>query len=171
MTAHRLIGAALAAALVLTLGACGRGDAATAAAEERVIMPLDDSPVPSTLHGLDVEEEDIAETLEGAKRPYLEAATLYSLREGTTLQATLQVGQFTSDRRYQTRTFRQTLANRVADGVAADLRMGDDTVWMTSGDRQSIAIWFKDEYIFILSAREEYDSQRALLREALEITP
>lgn len=171
MRKSNVVVTALVATVVLSASACGGADAATEAAESRVIVPLEASPVPPTLHGLRVVEEDIAESLEGAKRPYLEAATLYSLREGDELQATLQVGRFTPDARYEDDDFRLVLANRIGNGSAHDVRMGDDTVWLTSGDRQSIAVWFNADHVFILSTREEYLGSRSLLREALEIQP
>lgn len=169
MTASRIGSTAAFVALVLGSVACGGDDAATKAAESRVIVPLEASPVPPSLNGLKVAEEDVAETLEGAKRPYLEAATLYSLREGDALQATLQVGRFAPGAKYDDADFRLTLVNRIGSGGARDYRMGDDTVWLSSGDRQSIAVWFDEDYVFILSTREEYLGSRALLREALAI--
>ncbi len=171
MIVRRFIAAGLATVLVLGATSCAGEDSATKAANARVIVPLEASPVPPSLSGLRVEEEDIGEALEGAKRPYLEAATLYSLRDGDALQATLQVGRFAPGERYETLEFRQTLASRIADGAATDVRMGDHTIWLTSGDRQSIAVWFNGGYVFILSAREEYTGSRALLREALGIQP
>lgn len=171
MISTRLLAAGVAGAILLAASGCGGTDAATAAADERVIAPLVASPVPPSLNGLTVAEEDIAETLAGAKRPYLEAAALYSLREGEALQATLQVGSFIPEPRYRTDAFHQTLADRIADGRAPKVRMGDDAVWLTSGDRQSVAIWFRGDYMFVLSARDEYTGARTLLREALGIAP
>lgn len=158
-------------ALILGATACGADDAATKAAESRVIVPLEASPVPPTLNGLKVAEEDVAESIESAKRPYLEAATLYSLREGDALQATLQVGRFAPEVKYKDSDFRLALVNRIGNGSASEFRMGDDKVWLSSGDRQSIAAWFDKGYLFILSTREEYLGSRSLLREALGIEP
>ena len=172
MIAPRLLIAGLAGAVLLAASGCGGADAADRGSRlDRVIEPLVASPVPPSLNGLTVAEEEIGETLAGAKRPYLEAAALYSLRAGDALQATLQVGRFTPEPRYRTPEFRQTLADRIADGSAPKVRMGEDSVWLTSGDRQSVAIWFRDDFMFVLSARDEYTGTRALLREALGITP
>lgn len=168
---RRLLVIGLLGTVAVGTGACGREDAATKAADARVIVALEDSPVPPTLHGLRVQEEDIEESLDGVKRPYLEATTLYSLRAGEALQATLQVGRFTGEPRYRSASFRRSLANRVGNGSANDVRMGRQQLWLTSGDRQAIAIWFRGDHVFILSSREEYTASRALLREALEITP
>ena len=42
---------------------------------------------------------------------------------------------------------------------------------ITTGTKQSIAMWFKGRYLFVLSTRADYDEPRTLLRKALEITP
>lgn len=159
------------ATLLLAGTACATDDAATRAADSRVIVPLEASPVPPTLNGLKVAEEDVADAIEGAKRPYLEAATLYSLRAGDALQATLQVGRFAPDAEYDSSDFRLALANRIGEGTANAYRMGQDKVWLTSGDRQTIAVWFNQDYVFVLSTRDEYLGPRTLLREALGIEP
>lgn len=171
MSSLHLLRCLVAVVTVVGVTACGEEDPATRAASERVIVALEASPVPPTLNGLKVAEEDIADVLEGADRPYLEAATLYSLREGEALQATLQVGRFAADAKFADPDFRSSLVNRIGNGGANDFRMGDDTVWLTAGDRQSIAVWFNEDHIFVLSAREEYPGARALLREALGIEP
>ena len=50
-------------------------------------------------------------------------------------------------------------------------RLGTDTVYLTTGTKQSIAVWFKDRYLFVLATRADYDEPRTLLRKALEIQP
>jgi hypothetical protein len=114
-------------------------------------------------------KEDVTKALDDARRPYFDAASLYSLREGEQLQATLQVGRFAEGSRYEERSFRHSLLATIGGGSAKELRMGDEQVFLTSGDRQSIAIWFQGRYVFILSAREDYRFPRALLREALAV--
>jgi hypothetical protein len=158
--------------VTLALSACGGGASPTTRAEDRVIKPLDGSPVPPDLNGLRVAEEDIGDTLDAARRPYLDAATLYSLRQDDdALQATLQVGRFADDAKYADKDFQLTLVSNVGSGTAKDFRMGDKRVWLTTGDRQTIALWFSGRYVFILSAREEYLGTRTLLRKAIEIKP
>jgi hypothetical protein len=163
---------ALCLASALALAACGGDASPTERAEDRVIEPLEASPVPPDLNGLRVTEENIGDTLDAARRPYLEAATLYSLRQDDdALQATLQVGRFADDAEYTEEDFQLTLVTNVGSGTARDFRMGDKRVWLTTGDRQTIALWFSGRYVFILSAREEYLGTRSLLRKAMEIEP
>ena len=45
------------------------------------------------------------------------------------------------------------------------------TVYLTTGTKQSIGVWFKDRYLFVLATRADYDEPRTLLRKALEIKP
>jgi hypothetical protein len=163
---------ALALAVALSFSACGNDSSSTSRAEKRVITPLKASPVPPNLNGLRVAEEDIGDTLDAARRPYLDAATLYSLRkDDDSLQATLQVGKFAADAKYRDEDFQLTLVNNIGSGTARDFRMADKRVWLTTGDRQTIAVWFTGQYVFIMSAREEYLNTRSLLRTAMEIKP
>ena len=160
-----LVGAALFGA------ACGE-DAATKAAEAREIKPLDAVRIPGKLNGLSVKREEIQDTVtDGARRPYLDAIALFSLRQKDKLQATLQIGRFSSDAKYNDDEFRATLLNTIGGGVAKKLRMGDHDVFFTTGDRQSLAVWFEDRFIYILSSRDDYDYARGLLRQALEVSP
>ena len=61
------------------------------------------------------------------------------------------------------------MVQQIGSTVPRIFRMGDRTVYVTTGRRQSIAVWFEERHLFILATREEYDQPRTLLREALEI--
>ena len=50
-------------------------------------------------------------------------------------------------------------------------RLGKDSVYMTTGARQNLAVWFRGRFLVILTVRQDYKDARALLRNALEITP
>jgi hypothetical protein len=152
------------------LGACGSDNPDIAAADARKVAVIEPS-VPESLRGLQVQKEDIRTSLEGVKRPYFDGISFLSLREGEKLQATLQIGRFAEGTRYRSRSFRSSLLATIGGGSAKELRMGDDRVFLTSGDRQSIAVWFRDRYVFILSSREDYEFPRSLLREALAVKP
>ena len=169
MRRRRLAAPLAALALATALGACGNENAEVAAAEERVVSSLDAPGVPATLRGLSVVKEDVSKALDDARRPYFDAVSFYSLREGEQLQATLQVGRFAEGSRHEEDSFRQSVLATIGGGAAKELRMGEEQVFLTSGDRQSIAVWFRDRYVFILSAREDYRFPRALLREALAV--
>jgi hypothetical protein len=166
----RLVLAACVSATLL-LGGCGDENPQVKAADARKVRVLDVTAVPGSMKGLSVVKEDIAKSVENAERPYFDAVTLYSLRDGEQLEATLQLGRFADGTPYAKRSFRQSLLSTIGGGAAKELRMGEDRVFLTSGDRQSIAVWFRDEYVFILSSREDYRFPRALLREALAVKP
>lgn len=160
-------GLALLVAACLAMAACGSDPAEVGAAESRVIDKLEIS-VPLSLAGLEVVEEDIAETLEQGRRPYLEAVTLYSFREDDLLQATLQIGRFADDVDYSDEDFINTIVTNIGPG-AREVRMGDTDLYLTGADRQTLSIWFSDDHLYILSTRDGFAQGRSLLREALEI--
>jgi hypothetical protein len=168
---RRPIVRALCVALAVgALAACGES-AAVEQAEARQIVAIDADRLPSQLLGLQVKREDIAEVLDGTKRPYLDEAGLYSLREGETLQATLQVGRFAEGVDHTRPEFRDKLLTTVGGGSIRELQLGDRQVYLTTGDRQQVALWFQDSYLMVLSTREEYETPRALLRATMELQP
>jgi hypothetical protein len=43
-------------------------------------------------------------------------------------------------------------------------------VWLTTATKQTVAAWFVDETMYVLSIREDYPRPRTLVRAALELT-
>jgi hypothetical protein len=160
----RAVSGALAAALVF--GACGGSHPAVDRANARQIVPLD-AGVPIRIAGLEVVEEDISDTINLASRPYLDAAALYSIRDQDLLQATLQVGRFSDDVDATDEEFALQLVTLVGAG-AREFRIGDQKVYVTGADRQTLSIWFKANNMFILSTRDTFDGGRSLLRSVIE---
>jgi hypothetical protein len=165
-SARRLAALGVGAALLLG-SACG-GDGPKAAASE--VTALDASILPAELLGLRVAVEEIGGA-KNVKDPFVESVGLYSLREGELLQGTLQVSRFSADADSETSRFRQAVVQQIGSTVPKRYRMGGQTVYLTAGKRQSIAVWFRGRYFFVLSMREEFGRPRALLRSALEIAP
>ena len=161
--------AALAAALtpVLALAACTDDPATVDAAKARQIEELDVS-IPLDLAGLEVVEEDISDTVADGRRPYLDAAALYSFREEDLLQATLQVGRFAEGVDYSDEEFISSIITNIGPG-SRRVRMRDKQLHVTGGDRQTLSVWFDDDKMYILSTRDGFDGGRALLREALKV--
>jgi hypothetical protein len=152
--------------------ACGSSDEALAeATPAKQIKQLDASLVPSEILGLPVTQEDQTVTLAGVERSYVDAIGLYSLRNDDLLQATLQISRFNDNADHRDGGFKSSLLAQIGGSRPKAVRMGRDTVYLTIGTRQRIAIWFRDEYLFILSTRDEFTQPRSLLREALEIQP
>ena len=159
---------AVALAGLALLTACSEHEA-VARAEDRTIEPLEADTLPAELLGLRVKAEDIADVANSTKRPYLAAASLYSLREGEELQATLQIGQFADDADYEDEKFRSRLLQNVGAGSIQEYQVGGESVYLTRGDRQQVAVWFRDDHMFVLSTREEFGRSRTLLRRSLEL--
>lgn len=169
MSIARRLGAGLLTGLVaLTFAACG-GDGETTAATKIEVLPKD--LLPASMAGLRVQSEDIEGTVKGAKRQsYLDSAGLYSFRtDDDLLQATLQVSRFDEEARFKDREFRQSVLLQIGSTVPRAFRMGDQTVYLSTGKSQNVVIWFKDEYLFVLSSREAFGRPRTLLREAIDL--
>lgn len=159
-------------AALLVVPACGDGEEALAqATPAKQIKQLPPDLVPTEILGLPVTQEDQAETLANAERSYVDAVGLYSLRSEELLQATLQVSRFNENADHRSSGFRSSLLAQIGGSRPKAVRMGKDTVYLTTGTRQRIAVWFRDEYLFILSTRDEFTQPRTLLREALGIQP
>lgn len=153
--------------LAVLTAACGGEE--TAAPTKIELLPKD--LLPASMAGLRVAPEDIEGTVKGGKRQsYLDSAGLYSFRtEDDLLQATLQVSRFDKEARFKTTEFRQSVLQQIGSTVPRPFRMEDQTVYLSTGRRQNVVIWFKGEYLFVLSTREEFAKPRTLLREAINL--
>lgn len=166
--ARRLGAGLLIAVLGLTATACG-GDGDESAATKIEVLPKD--LLPASMAGLRVASEDIEGTVKGAKRrSYLDSAGLYSFRtEDDLLQATLQVSKFSEEAQFKDPKFRQSVLQQIGSTVPRAFRMDEQTVYLSTGKSQNVVIWFKGEYLFVLSSREEFGRPRTLLREAIDL--
>ncbi|HUQ39455.1 MAG TPA: hypothetical protein VM030_04825 [Acidimicrobiales bacterium] len=162
---RRLLTLLLLAIIGLT-PACGGSDAK---ADDGKIDVLPKSVLGDDVLGLSVSQEKLTDTVVGTKRTYLDAIGLYSLRKGDLLQATLQVSRFKTDAKYAKSKFRQSILQQIGTTVPRPFRMAGRTVYLTTGKRQNVAVWFTGRYAYVLSTRQEYEAPRALLRRALEI--
>ena len=160
MTALRVALAAVVAAVAFA--GCGGGeeapDRAVDAIESRELLP-------ATLLDLNVAPEPVKDKLKGSGDTYAERLGLYSFRKGELLQATLQVTRLGSEAKVKDEEFRLGVVRGIATGEISEMRMADKTVWLSQSLRQNVAIWFDDRQLFVLSAREEFDRPRTLLRQ------
>lgn len=157
----------VAVALGTSLAGCAQSSAEAVKGEE--IEALDASILPAEIQGLTVASEE-ATAVQGAKSAFVDAVGLYSLRSDDLLQATLQVSRFTEDAKMDSQ-FKRGVVQQVGSTTPQATRMAGQTVYLTTGKRQNVAVWFHDRYLFILGTREEYPTPRALLRELLEVKP
>lgn len=151
--------------VAVAAGACGGGTDAGAQAVKQ-LRPK----IPDRVLDLGVKSESI-KAVQATKRPFVDGVALYSLRKDELLQATLQISHFTDDAKPNSAKFRGSVINQVGSTVPKAFKMGSRTVYLTTGRRQGIAVWFRDEYLFILSTRDEYGQPRRLLRQLLAVEP
>lgn len=159
-------GAALAVVAVgLALPACG--DPGVAGSGK--IAEIGKSPFPKKVLGLTVTREPTSALTLGFDDTYLEAVGLWGFRRGKLLQATLQIGKFTGDANVEDERFRRSVASQVGSTLPQESQMSNQTVYLSAGARQSLAIWFYGDYLFVLATRDEYDTPRTLLRELIDL--
>lgn len=161
--------AALIVLALLPLAACGGGDGAQTA---EPIAQLEPDVLPTRLLGLTVRREDMSEPLEQVARSYAEAVGLFGLRdEADVLQATLQVTRLNEDADVDDDGFRSQLLAQIGGSLPREVRVGGAQVYLARGTRQALSVWFRGRVLFVLATREQYETPRALLREALELRP
>lgn len=166
--------AALALVGVLAGGsaACGSDSSGGVAAKNIKDLPAD--LIEGPVLGLAVTREDIGGDVTKAdeSNAYIAAIGLYALRDGEKLEATLQVSKFSSKARPKDPDFQNQVATQIGGQKAQRFRMGDHTVFRSSGRKQSIASWFTGNYYFVLSVRDAYPTPRTLLRKLItEVRP
>ena len=169
MRAVRLLG--VAALAVAALAGCTRSDAAVAPTPGKAVKTLDVPNLPPDLLGLRIAKEDVSGDLAKVPKAFIDALALYSLRRNDLVMATLQVSRFNRGADVTSEHFRQTVVNQIGASAPRTVRLGSQTVYLTTGTKQSIAVWFKGSTLFVLATRADYDEPRTLLRQALEIQP
>ena len=125
--------------------------------------------LPATVLDLNVAPEAVKEKLKAPGATYAQSLGLYSFRKGELLQATLQVTRLRDDARVDESDFRNRVVRGIATGEITQMKMGQKMVWLSQSLRQNVAIWFDGHKMFVLSAREEFDRPRTLLRQLLEM--
>ena len=158
-------------AAALALAGCARSDATVEPTPGQAVKTLEIPNLPPDLLGLTIAPEDVAEDLGKVPSAFIDALSLYSLRKDDLVQATLQVSRFNEGADVDTDKFRQTVVNQIGSTAPRTVRLGGETVYLTTGTKQSIGVWFKGRHLFVLATRADYDEPRTLLRKALEIKP
>jgi hypothetical protein len=155
---------AVAAVLLLAAPACGKSKDAHAVKVREIPV----GSLPAEMLGMRLEREESA-SLVHAKRPFIEEVGLFSMRKDALLQATLQISRFTKQSKAEDAQFRQSVVAQVSTSTPQVLRMGNELVYMSAGQKQSLVVWFKKRTMFVLAVRQEYEQPRALLRKVLEL--
>ena len=169
MTPLRRFG--IVALALVALAGCTRSDAAVAPTPGKAVQALDLPNLPPDLLGLRIAKEDVSDDLAKVPKAFVDALSLYSLRHNDLVMATLQVSRFVPGADVTSEHFRQTVVNQIGSSAPRTVRLGTETVYLTTGTKQSIAVWFKGSTLFVLATRADYDEPRTLLRQALRIEP
>jgi hypothetical protein len=157
---------ALAALLVVGAGACSKEKVQRGTAIKTLELP----GAPTELLGLRLHREDVSATTQRVSLAFVDSVALYSLRSDKDLvQATLQVSHFADEARTEEASFRDAVVNQIGSARPRAFRLGRRTVYLTTGTKQSIAVWFDGDHLFVLASRADYDTPRTLLRKALEL--
>jgi hypothetical protein len=165
----RALGAVAVAALALA--GCDRSDASVEPTPGQQVKALEVPNLPADVLGLKLVREDVSANLAQVASAFIDALSLYSLRQEELVMATLQVSRFNTGADSGDEKFRQTVVNQIGSSAPRTVRLGKQTVYLTTGTKQSIGVWFKDRHLFVLATRGDYDAPRTLLRKALEIEP
>lgn len=160
----------LAAVAVAVLAGCG-ADTATVGdpVAGKAIDTISSSLLPSTVLGLNVTAEDISDQLSTQHRAFVREVSLFGLRDDDLLKATLQVSRFNDEAKPDEKEFRNRILRDIGQTVPKEFRLGGARVHVTTGNQQTIAIWFKGDLMMILAVRSDYDRPRTLLRTLLDL--
>ncbi len=126
--------------------------------------------LPSQVLGLQVKPEDISKQLIAAKRPYIDNVGLFSMRESDLVRATFQISRFNALARPESNDFRLSIIGLLGATRPQQIKVEDITVYATSGNEQSIFVWFDDEAFYVLTAHQEYEFPRTLLRRMIKLS-
>lgn len=156
--------------LVLLLPACGGDEGSqVAAATGGKQVETAGVALPSQILGLVVKPEDVSKLLKEAKRPFVDSVGLFSLRENDLVRATLQVSRFNFLASPKSPEFRSSIIDQLGSRRPERVRVGETLVYVTFGNEQHIFAWFEGRGFFILTAHQNYEFPRTLLRRLLEL--
>jgi hypothetical protein len=162
----------IAAGLVVALAGCGADTASVGSpVAGEAIGEIPASLLPDTVLDLDVTVEDVADQVATVDRSFVDAVGLFGLRADKLLKATLQVSRFNDEAEVERARFRNRVLREIGQSVPEEFRLGEERVHVTTGNRQTIAVWFRGDHMMILSVRSDYERPRTLLRELLELDP
>lgn len=160
----RVLAVILAAA---ALGGCGSDDGLDQGSGKIDLIKSD--RIPAELMGLQVQNEDVSKTLSEIKRSWADGVALYSFRREELVQATLQINRFNENADYDDAGFRRRILQQIGGTAPRQVQVGDEDVFVTQSTKQTLAIWFEGEHLFVLSIRQDFEKPRSLLRAALEL--
>jgi len=161
---------ALALVALVVVAGCGADTASVGnPVAGKEISTISSTRLPDQVLGLNVTSEDVSDQLATEDRAFVNEVSLFGLREKDLLKATLQISRFNADAKLDKAAFRNRILRDIGKTVPQAVRLGTKTVHVTTGNRQTIAVWFQGDEMMILSVRSDYDQPRTLLRKLVEL--
>ncbi len=168
-TAVRRVLLLTSAACILLVPACSSSSEAESPATPAPASAYEVN-LPARLLGLRVVSENIRSNLSRIQQSYLQGVGLFSFREGNDLlRATLQVGRFNDVATQQKADFQDDVIGQLGASVPTKLRVGERTVYLSTGSDQNIFSWFDDRGFYVLSVRSDYAFPRTMMRKLLDM--
>lgn len=156
--------------LSLLLGLTLPGCTANPQGESPATVGILSLNVPEQVLNLTGRQEDLGSVLEGQSKVfYVDQVGLLSLREDELLRATLQVTKFRDSAPFRTARFRSSVVSLLSGTAPQKLKVGEETLFMTSGNQQLIFAWFRDQRFFVLTVHRDFEMPRTLVREVLRL--
>lgn len=125
--------------------------------------------IPDQVMGLVVQQEPVASDVEEVERPYLDAVSIFSLREEDLLRASFQISRFNRIARPKSSAFRRLVTAQLGGSVPEELQVGEVTVYSTSGNEQRVYAWIEDRGFFVLQVHQDFEFPRTLLRRLVDL--
>lgn len=167
----RRLSLALTVALSLVGTACAaKTQSVGAPIAGKSIKQVDSSLLPGEVAGLKVTTEDVSAQLVGVKRAFVDRVGLFGLRRADLLVSSLQVSRFNSAAQVSSADFQSSVLARIGSTVPRLYILSGRRVFLTSGNKQTVAVWFRGRSMFVLSVRQDYPTPRSLVRQMLDLT-
>ncbi len=148
-------------AMLFLSGACTQK---APALKKEAVKPLT-VDLPPDILGLRVTQEDVAEELASKVGTfYVDGLALFSLREEEKARATLQISVFKESADYKASRFQQSVISLSGASAPEKLKVGDATVYSTTGNQQTVYIWFRGKTFYVLTIHVEYEQPKTLVR-------
>ena len=125
--------------------------------------------IPDQVMGLVVQQEPVASDVEEVERPYLDAVSIFSLREEDLLRASFQVSRFNRIARPGSAAFRRLVTAQIGGSVPEELEVGEVTVYSTSGNEQRVYAWIEGRGFYVLQVHQDFEFPRTLLRRLIDL--
>lgn len=156
----------VAAALGAVSTGCGGGAEAGRTGNEP--LPAATSvALPAELAGLRVTAEELPNEAANESRTYAAASSVYALRQGNMLRATLQIIELIEAAPVDSARFRRGVVSDISAGIPTTIRLRGRDVFQSETQDGTRDVWFDQDRVLVLFVRRDFDRPRGLLQTVL----